>query len=391
MKNLLQLILALLCLVVSSKTIAQQDKTMYIFGHSLIVHATDSDETTVPHWLHLLAQEAGHDVSVSGQYGFLPQHANLPPTAQWGFSEVASAWDSDTQNFTDANFNTILLTAANFVQDQPSNVNYHGNSTTSPVSATLEIIDWIDTQEENAVTYIYENWPDMAGFIAGESFPPSETEFENYNNYTLGNFHNWWVDYQDFVQAERPNENVRMIPVGPILSKLLTDTSLSQIPILELYEDNAPHGEPTLYFLASLITYMAIYEEKAPSTYAIPNTVNGLVQANFQNTIDFIWDELLAFNYSNGSSRVFVNSVLHTNSETYNNISISPNPTRGIITFANSNSSYTFDVFDAKGIKVKQKLELINHRINISNLPDGLYFFKIYNEENQVIKKVIKH
>jgi hypothetical protein len=114
---------------------------MYIFGHSLIVHATDSDETTVPHWLHLLAHEGGHDVSVSGQYGFLPQHANLPPTAQWGFSEVASAWDSDTQNFTDANFNTILLTAANFVQDQPSNVNYHGNSTTSPVSATLEIID----------------------------------------------------------------------------------------------------------------------------------------------------------------------------------------------------------------------------------------------------------
>jgi hypothetical protein len=231
----------------------------------------------------------------------------------------------------------------------------------------------------------------MAGFIARESFPPSDTEFENYNNYTLGNFHNWWVDYQDFVQAERPNENVRMIPVGPILSKLLTDTSLSQIPILELYEDNAPHGEPTLYFLASLITYMAIYEEKAPSTYAIPNTVNALVQNNFQNTIDFIWDELLAFNYSNGSSRVFANSVLHTNSETYNNISISPNPTRGIITVANSNSSYTFDVFDAKGIKVKQKLELINHRINISNLPDGLYFFKIYNEENQVIKKVIKH
>ncbi|WP_298553666.1 T9SS type A sorting domain-containing protein [uncultured Algibacter sp.] len=390
MKNLLQFTLVLLCLVVSSKTIAQQDKTMYIFGHSLIVHATDSDETTVPHWLHLLSQEAGHSVSVSGQYGFLPQHANLPPTAQWGFSEVASAWESDTEDFTDANFNTILLTAANFAQDQPSNVNYHGNPTTSPLSATLEIVDWIDSQEEEAITYIYENWPDMAGFIAGESFPPSEPEFENYNNYTLGGFHDWWIDYQDFVQAARPNENVRMIPVGPILSKLLMDTPLNQIPILELYEDNAPHGEPTLYFLASLITYMAIYEEKAPSTYTIPNTVNGLVQANFQSTIDFIWDELLAFNYGNGSSRVFANSVLHIDSKSYNKISVFPNPTKDIINIANHNSPYTFELFDTKGLRINQ-LEVVNHGVDISNLTDGLYLLKIYTEGNQVIKKIVKH
>ncbi|WP_203256845.1 T9SS type A sorting domain-containing protein [Hyunsoonleella ulvae] len=391
MKNLLQLALVLLCLVISNKTIAQQDRTMFVFGHSLIVHATDSDETTVPHWLHLLSQEAGHNISVSGQYGFLPQHANLPPISQWGFSEVPSAWDSDTQNFSEANFNTFLLTAANFVQYQPSNVNYDGNPTTSPLSATLDIVDWIDSQEEQAVTYIYENWPDMAGFIAGESFPPSETEFENYNNYTLGDFHNWWIDYQDFVHAARPSENIRMIPVGPVMSKLLTETPLSQIPILDLYEDNAPHGEPTLYFLASLITYMAIYEEKAPVTYTIPNTVNGLVQANFQSTIDFIWNELLAFNYSNGSSRVFVNNPLHTDSIDYNEISIYPNPTKDIIHITNHNTSYTFELFDAKGLKIAQKLDVVDGGINISNLSDGLYLLKLNIGEDQVIKKIIKN
>ncbi|GGD06516.1 hypothetical protein GCM10011368_05470 [Hyunsoonleella pacifica] len=364
---------------------------MYIFGHSLIVHATDSDETTVPHWLHLLAQEAEHSVSVSGQYGFLPQHANLPPISQWGFSEVPSAWDSDTQNFSEANFNTFLLTAANFVQYQPSNVNYFGNPTTSPVSATIDIVDWIDNQEANAVTYIYENWPDMAGFIAGEGFPPSETEFENYNNYTLGDFHTWWIDYQDFVHAARPSENVRMIPVGPVLSKLLTETPLSQIPILDLYEDNAPHGEPTLYFLASLITYMAIYEEKAPVTYTIPNTVNALVQNNFQNTIDFIWNELLAFNYSNGSSRVFVNNPLHTGSIDYNEISVYPNPTKDIIHVVNHNTSYTFELFDAKGLKIDQKLDVVDGGINISNLSDGLYLLKLNIGEDQIIKKIIKN
>lgn len=234
MKNLLQLTLVL-CLINYLNTSAQDNKTMFVFGHSLIVHATPSDETTVPHWLHLLSQEAGHNISVSGQYGFLPQHANLPPISQWGFSEVPAAWDSDTHDFDEANFNTILLTAGNFVQYQPSNINYYGNATTSPVSATIDIVDWIDNQEENAVTYIYENWPDMTLYIAGESFPPSETEFANYNDYTVGGFHDWWIDYHDFVQAARPAENVRMIPVGPILSKLFTDTTLSQIPILDLY------------------------------------------------------------------------------------------------------------------------------------------------------------
>ncbi|MBC3759670.1 T9SS type A sorting domain-containing protein [Hyunsoonleella sp. SJ7] len=390
MKNLLQLALVL-CLICTSSTLAQDNKTMYVFGHSLIVHATSSDETTVPHWLHLLAQEAGHTISVSGQYGFLPQHADLPPIAQWGFSEVPSAWESDTQEFSEANFNTILLTAANFIQYQPSNVNYHGNPTTSPLSATLDIVDWIDNQEESAVTYIYENWPDMATFIAGEGFPPSGTEFENYNNYTTGDFHNWWIDYQDYVQAARPSENVRMIPVGPVLSKLLTDTPLSQVPILELYEDNAPHGEPTLYFLAGLITYMAIYEEKAPVTYTIPNTVNALVQSNFQSTIDFIWNELLAFNYSNGSSRVFNNNPLHTDSKDYNELSIFPNPTKDIIKITNHNFPYTFELFDSKGLMVNQKFDNVGDSINISNLSDGLYFLKIQINGNQVIKKIVKH
>lgn len=269
----------------------------YIFGHSLILHATDSAETTVPYWVNALAQDAGYSYAMDGQYGFLPQHANLPPTAQWGIQTVSGVWDSESgQSFGEADFTTILLTAANFVQYQPATSPYDGDNPTnaSPVSATLDIIDWVTAQEPGIEIYVYENWPDMAGFLSGQ-WPPTAGQFANYNEYTTGDFHDWWVDYHSELTTARPDETIIMIPVGPILAKLLTETELSQIPLLELYEDDAPHGEPTLYFLASLITYMSIYGEQPPADFLIPSTVNQTVAENFEAVNTLIWNELVAY------------------------------------------------------------------------------------------------
>lgn len=278
----------------------------FIFGHSLIVHATNTDETTVPHWMAELAAEADFDYAVSGQYGFLPQHANLPPFAQWGFQSAEGAWDSDNESFADADFNSILLTAGNFVQYQPATIPYDGDNPNNltPVSATLEIFDWVETQEPGTSIYIYENWPDMAGFL-NNGVPASSTEFQNYNEFTLGEFHDWWLAYHESMRMQRPDLNVKMIPVGPILARLLTETDLSNIPFSDLYEDDAPHGRPTLYFLASLVTYMAMYGVEAPADFQVPNTVNEIARNNYNSTIEFIWNALEDFNDSDGNSLVF--------------------------------------------------------------------------------------
>ncbi|MFS4491750.1 hypothetical protein [Maribacter sp. 2308TA10-17] len=285
----------------------------FIFGHSLIVHdppliATPSNETTVPHWMAELSTAAGFDYAISGQYGFLPQHANLPPIAQWGFDRAEGAWDSDVQSFADANFNSILLTAGNFIQYQSASMPYDGDNpnNATPISATLEILDWVEQQEPGTSIYIYENWPDMAGFL-NNGVPASTTEFAAYNDYTLGDFHNWWLNYHDTIRTQRPDLNVKMIPIGPIISKLLTETNLSGIPFSELYEDDAPHGRPTLYFLASLITYMGMYGVETPSDYQVPDTVHVLVQDNYGTIVDSIWDELENFNDVEGNSYVFNN------------------------------------------------------------------------------------
>ncbi|MEO0471459.1 MAG: T9SS type A sorting domain-containing protein [Bacteroidota bacterium] len=287
----------------------------FIFGHSLIVHdppaiPTPSNETTVPHWMQELVDEAGTWQAMSGQYGFLPQHANLPPISQWGFDIVNPAWDSDTEPFTDANFTHIMFTAGNFVQYQAAHIPYAGgNGIQSPLTASLDIIDWVNLQEDSLRIYVYENWPDMAGFL-NNGFPPTAAELTNYYNYTNGAFHDWWLDYQDSLLLARPAAEVRMIPVGPILSGLLTQTPFDQIPILDLYEDDAPHGRPTLYFLAGLINYMAFYNQPAPASYVVPASVHSTVQNNYTAAVNYIWQELQAFNDNTGKSRVFYDMLL---------------------------------------------------------------------------------
>ena len=77
-----------------------------------------------------------------------------------------------------------------------------------------------------------------------------------------------------------------------ILAGLLTD-QLSDIPPEVLYEDDAPHGQPTLYFLAGLITYMATYGVEAPASYPIPSDIDPDVASRYAELVDAIWLALL--------------------------------------------------------------------------------------------------
>jgi len=197
----------------------------FIFGHSLINHefqinVTPSQETSVPHWFHLLAEEGGHNYAVSGQYGFLPQHRNLPPIAQWGFDIVDGAWESDYEPFAVADFTNIMITPGNFIQWQNPSENYPYESF-SPIDATNEIFDWCQEQEDGLKFYIYENWPDMGSFL-GNGFPPTNAEWSLYNEFLNSEFHNWFLEYHDEVIDAHPEVCVKMIPVGPVISNLLS-------------------------------------------------------------------------------------------------------------------------------------------------------------------------
>lgn len=399
-KLILRYLTVLLITSASQSFLHAQPDTLrnFIFGHSLIDHRppaipTPHDETTVPYWLHQLAAEAGHVYQVDAQFGFLPYHAaTLPPVSQLGYDGVSGFWDSETIPFSEADVTHIMLTAANFIQAEPPYFPYYSpDSIYSPISATRDILDWVDQQEDSVLFYIYENWPEMHDSIL--PFPPSPTELNPYYNYTLNGFHNWWLEYQDSLLEQRPMLNVRMIPVGPILSKLFTSSILSDIPILDLYEDTAPHGRPTLYFLASLITYMSIYQEMAPLTYSVDTIIHDYVADNYNFFVNFIWDELLNFNDASGTSRVFLDdlSAVHVQLDS-NVITLFPNPTSGIFVVDGLTGDFDVDILDVNGNIHQNYNSSSRIEINISSLPTGLYFIRIQKqgESDFYLEKILK-
>jgi len=315
MQNGRLLLIFFLCLTSTLALRAQTaDERVFIFGHSLLDHrppliATPSDETTVPHWLYLLAQADGNALHAGGKYGFLPQHANDPPFSQWGYDIVPGVWDSDQETFAQANVSTVILTAGNFIQWQGPDQEYPGDPGVTPINATEDVFDWVRGQSAQTCLIIYENWPDMAPFLSGETLQ-TEAEFTAYNNYLRGDFHDWWIEYHDALLASRPAYEVKMVPVGPILADILESDWADEVPYDQLYEDNAPHGRPTLYFLASVITYAAVYQKAPPAGFDPGSTVNQQIRDNYDAIAGFIMTSLNDFNDANGISRVFYDNSL---------------------------------------------------------------------------------
>ncbi|MCI5080545.1 MAG: T9SS type A sorting domain-containing protein [Saprospiraceae bacterium] len=371
---------------------------MYMFGHSLVNYESASingDEGKIAHWLYLLASADNHTFAATGQYGFLPSHTNLPPSPNWGFQLVPPVWDADNnETFADADFNSILLTPGNFMQWQPAYFDYPTDPGLSPLSATQIIFDWVDTQEEGVRFYLYENWPDMAPFL-NNGFPANATEMDAYHDYTQADFNDWWLEYQDSLLSSRPNLEVRMIPVGPILSKLQTDFFTMPIPVTDLYEDDAPHGTTNTYFLASLITYMSVFETPAPLNFDFPNSIHSNIQNQFPALVDFIWNELQNFNDQEGNSRVFFENIstntAEPSSKLANRISIYPNPNNGFFELNANKIISGVQIFDSLGRLYYSQTDINQNKlsINISNMPQGVYQIMLKQNNTYSVQKFI--
>lgn len=391
---------ALLALTMTGTVSAQDTMRTYIFGHSLINHElqvnpTPSQETSVPHWFHFLSEETNKHYEVSGQYGFIPQHAtNLPPTAQWGFDSVAGAWDDWLEPFSDADFSNILITPGNFMQWQPPHFPYW-NDSVSPIGYTNTVFNWVNQQEDSLNLYIYENWPDMAGFL-NNGFPPNQTEWNDYNTYLNGGFHDWFLAYHDSVRLAHPNHCVRMIPTGPVISSLLATSPFDQIAIDTLYEDDAPHGRPTIYFLAALVTYMAMHEEMAPMSYQVPAIIDPIIANNYPTAVNFIWNELLQFNDTQNRSRVFCDAPVllaigeEQQEENFveealieEDFVVFPNPigfgsTSGLLQVRSGIESYDLSIVDLRGRQLKMFANS-PQAIDLSELSQGMYLARMRN------------
>ncbi|MGI3185054.1 calcium-binding protein [Nioella aestuarii] len=280
-----------LCLLAAQPIHAQQqDIRAFIYGNSLINHVSGSDETTMPFWLSILAQAGGHGFAADGAFGAPLQFADqLPPEPNWSFQNVTSIWDSERFAFRRANFNTIILNNANFIQANPPDAPYEwGNPQGySPLSATLRVFDWTEFQARGARFFIYEGWSDLA--LISNRFPPRARALARYHDYNRGDYHDWYVEYVDMIREARPELDVTLIPVASILAELFSEGSLADLEATDLYLDDAPHGTPTLYFLAALVTYTAIFNEEPPATVDLPDSIHADVREGYADIAGFIW------------------------------------------------------------------------------------------------------
>ncbi|NRA91275.1 MAG: ASPIC/UnbV domain-containing protein, partial [Psychroserpens sp.] len=76
--------------------------------------------------------------------------------------------------------------------------------------------------------------------------------------------------------------------------------------------------------------------------------------------------------------------------EQFNGITISPNPTSGIINFNNVNSEYAVQVFDQLGRLVLTKnISNTDNSLDLSNESKGVYMLTLFNDSSSVTKKIV--
>lgn len=254
------------------------DRNIYFFGNSLVNYAEGGSQTNVPLWMDRFAGADGNGLAVEGGYGFLRDFADAEtPNTDWGFNGVENVLNDGRTDFAEGSFDAIVITPANFIQEAQPFENYF-DEPRSPLEATIEIVTNMGAVQPGARLFVYEGWADMGPYSGdGNPSPPALAAYHDYNQ---GEYHAWYEALVDITNAETGAE-VTLIPVASILSQILTESPLSEIPTEDLYVDSAPHGTETTYFLAAMITYGAIYGEMPPPDFFVPEVVNPLVGAYF--------------------------------------------------------------------------------------------------------------
>ncbi|ETX30425.1 type I secretion protein [Roseivivax isoporae] len=257
-------VLALLPLAAAAPAQPDAPRDLYVFGNSL-VHHPDEPRANVPHWLALMAEADGRALRIDGQWGFLRDFAAADPAPGWAIEGVARQDSADPADFTD-----IVVTPTNFIQYQPADRSYEGDDR-SPLDATLAVLDRAAARAPDATFHIYEGWADMAQFT--RAFPPSRRALRRYHRFNLGDYHDWYVDYVDALRRARPALDIRLIPVAPALSAVMTQDPLDDLDATDLYLDDAPHGTEATYLLAAASVYAALYGAAAPADLELPATL----------------------------------------------------------------------------------------------------------------------
>ena len=271
------------------------NQSVYFFGNSLVNYAGGGAGTNIPVWMDRFAEFQGNGLTVEGGYGFLRNFADTQePNTDWGFPGVAEVYDAETTSFAEVRFDNVVITPGNFIQDRAPDESYFDEDR-SPLDAVIDIVSGLSESQPDARVFVYQGWADMAPF-APEGLPTPDA-LAAYHDYNSGEYQDWFFSLIEQTAAAVPDTEITLIPVAAVLSEILSSRPLSEIPVEDLYVDSAPHGTETIYFLAGLTTYAAIYGTVPPADFGVPDVVHPAVAINFIEVTDAIAASLQGYGF----------------------------------------------------------------------------------------------
>lgn len=258
----------------------------FTFNHSLWDHA-GTKNANVGYWIGGFARASNTKYAWNGQFGHMDYTA-LPPTPQLNSDSSNAMWVPESARFGKLKFDNIVIMPPNFGQ-------YDSEYGARGIKDAQRVINYVAKEQPGIINYIYEHWPEP------NDHPLTGSKWATYKQETNGFYHKWFINYQNKLIESSSNVDIRMIPVGPVITDILDNKSLqaSNFKWVELYEDDAGHGTVDLYFLAAIATYQAMYGQKISDSYRAPSSINSMIGKDFAALNDFVWQRLNHYN-SNG-------------------------------------------------------------------------------------------
>lgn len=280
-----------------------QSLDVYYNLNSLYNHAAGAGNlnTRTGNWVKRLALQApngGNGFTLGARFGFFPQWG-FPPRASSGFEEVTTPYINE---YAESWVGAQNIELVGFVPDNFNGVLFDPNvATMDGLSYQGRLLEHIDAWEANAANAgrryaIYAGWNQLNGF-GGSNDDPTTVPVQGYANwvaYGLGAYQTWMELLVSRLQAARPGLDIRLHNVSKAVLMTYRDTVVSTIPVASLFEDLAPHGRSTWYFLAGVAEYIEMYGEKPPAGFVFDPAwgVHATVTSNYQSIVDFIWGVL---------------------------------------------------------------------------------------------------
>lgn len=277
----------------------------YAYLNSLHNHAhptsAQNASTRVSNWVARMAARApggGNTYTVGAQFGYFTQWT-VPPAAGNMFEEVSTPHlDPWTPGWEGASkIDVVEIVPDNF--DAP-NVD-PAACTRMGASYETRLLQLIDEWETHAPNperryAVFAGWPALRPDSGSGACAISPAMCSAWVADGLGAYQQWMELLVARLQAARPALDIRLHAISKASLMAYRDTVLGTVPPEELFEELAPHGRPSMYFIAAVADYIELFDEKPPADFAFDPAwgVSPVIAEHYPRIVERIWSALRA-------------------------------------------------------------------------------------------------